>query len=346
MSSIFSSFGRDIGMDIGTVNTHVYVEGRGVVLSEPSVVVTDAKQKNIVAVGDEAERMLLKSPDMHEELHPLKDGFIVDYRVMLTMIRQFLRKAAKSIRRSRVMVSVPCGITDVEKRATLDALIQAGAREAYLVETPVAAALGAGLPVFDAIGTMAVDVGGGSTDVAVLALGGKVVGRTARIGGSDINAAILQYIQQCFSLMVADETIEMLKVELASAMPVEEEEDKRIKGRDASTGLMRDVVVRKSEIYQAIKEPVHQICQVIRSVVEQTPPELSADIMKQGIVLAGETALLSGLGEKVSEELGGIPVWVPEEPEYVVARGLGRGLEAFDQMERFFVAAKNRKGRA
>lgn len=186
MIRIFSSLGRDLGIDIGTVNTHVHVQGRGVVLSEPSLVATDTKQEGIVAVGADAERLLLRTPDMLDELRPLRDGFIVDYRVMLTMLRHFMSKASRTVGRTRVIMAVPCGITDVEKRAMTDAIIQAGAREAYLVEAPVAAALGCNLPVFEACGSMAVDIGGGTTDIGVMSLGGKVIAHSARIGGHDL----------------------------------------------------------------------------------------------------------------------------------------------------------------
>lgn len=345
MNRFFSSFGRDLGIDMGTVNTHIFVQGSGVVLSEPSVVATDTKQEGIVAVGADAERLLLRTPDILDELRPLRDGFIVDYRVMLTMLRHFMHKASRSVRRARVLMAVPCGITDVEKRAMTDAIIQAGARQAFLIEAPVAAALGCNLPVFDACGSMAVDIGGGTTDIGVMALGGKVVARSARIGGNDINETIMQYIRQCFSVMVAEETVEGVKLELATALEPTEEAEVTFLGRDTSNGLMKRIVIRKSEIYEVIKEPIHRIVEEIKYVMEQTPPELAADIMERGMVLTGAAAMMEGLDQLINAELG-IPVRVPEQPGFTVAIGLGRASQEFERMDRFIIATKNRKGRA
>lgn len=345
MIRIFSSLGRDLGIDIGTVNTHVHVQGRGVVLSEPSLVATDTKQEGIVAVGADAERLLLRTPDMLDELRPLRDGFIVDYRVMLTMLRHFMSKASRTVGRTRVIMAVPCGITDVEKRAMTDAIIQAGAREAYLVEAPVAAALGCNLPVFEACGSMAVDIGGGTTDIGVMSLGGKVIAHSARIGGHDFNEAILQYIKNTYSVMVAVETVEGIKMELGTALPPQEELEVSFMGRDIANGLMKRIIIRKSEVYQVMQDTLQRIVDEIKSVVEQTPPELAADIMERGMTLTGATALMEGLGQRISEELV-IPVQVPPEPGYAVAVGLGQASKEFARMDRFIIASKNRKGRA
>jgi len=345
MIRIFSSLGRDLGIDIGTVNTHIHVQGRGVVLSEPSLVATDTKQEGIVAVGADAERLLLRTPDMLDEMRPLRDGFIVDYRVMLTMLRHFMNKASRTVGRTRVIMAVPCGITDVEKRAMTDAIIQAGAREAYLLEAPVAAALGCHLPVFEACGSMAVDIGGGTTDIGVMALGGKVIAHSARIGGRDFNESILQYIKNTFSVMVAVETVEEIKLELGTALPPQEEAELSFLGRDIANGLMKRIIIRKSEVYQVMQETLQRIVDEIKSVVEQTPPELAADIMERGMILTGATALMEGLGQRLSEELG-IPVQVPAEPGFAVAVGLGEASKEFARMERFIIASKNRKGRA
>ncbi|WP_251441262.1 rod shape-determining protein [Veillonella intestinalis] len=345
MIRIFSSLGRDLGIDIGTVNTHIHVQGRGVVLSEPSLVATDTKQEGIVAVGADAERLLLRTPDMLDEMRPLRDGFIVDYRVMLTMLRHFMNKASRTVGRTRVIMAVPCGITDVEKRAMTDAIIQAGAREAYLLEAPVAAALGCHLPVFEACGSMAVDIGGGTTDIGVMALGGKVIAHSARIGGHDFNESILQYIKNTFSVMVAVETVEEIKLELGTALPPQEEAELSFLGRDIANGLMKRIIIRKSEVYQVMQETLQRIVDEIKSVVEQTPPELAADIMERGMILTGATALMEGLGQRLSEELG-IPVQVPAEPGFAVAVGLGEASKEFARMERFIIASKNRKGRA
>ena len=339
MIRIFSSLGRDLGIDIGTVNTHVHVQGRGVVLSEPSLVATDTKQEGIVAVGSDAERLLLRTPDMLDEMRPLRDGFIVDYRVMLTMLRHFMSKASRMVGRTRVIMAVPCGITDVEKRAMTDAIIQAGAREAYLVEAPVAAALGCHLPVFEACGSMAVDIGGGTTDIGVMSLGGKVIVHSARIGGHDFNEAILRYIKNTYSVMVAVETVE------GTALPPQEELEVSFMGRDIANGLMKRIIIRKSEVYQVMQDTLQRIVDEIKSVVEQTPPELAADIMERGMTLTGATALMEGLGQRISEDLG-IPVQVPPEPGFAVAVGLGQASKEFARMDRFIIASKNRKGRA
>lgn len=345
MIRLFSSLERDLGIDMGSVNTHVYVQGRGVVLSEPSVVATDTKQEFIVAVGADAERLLLRTPDMLEELRPLKDGFIVDYRVMLTMLRHFMHKASRLVSQARVIMAVPCGITDVEKRAMTDAIIQAGAREAYLIETPVASALGCKLPVFEAQGNMVVDIGGGTTDIGVLSLGGKVVASSARIGGNDLNEAILQYIKECFAVMVAEETIEAIKLELGTAKMPEEEAELTFTGRDMSNGLTKRIMVRKTEVYQVLQDPLKRMADEVKRVMEVTPPELLADIMEHGVLLTGAVADMDGLADYFSHELG-VPVWVPQQPGFTVAVGLGKASQEFERMDRFIIASKNRKGRA
>lgn len=341
---LFSSKGRDLGIDIGTLNTHIYVQGRGVVLSEPSVVATDMKGEGIVAIGEEAERMLMRTPDTLSALRPLKDGFIVDYRVILAMLNYFMNKSSKAVRRSRVVLAVPCGITDVERRAMTDAILQTGAREAYLLESPVAAALGCDLPIFEARGSMVVDIGGGTTDIAVLSLGGKVIGRTARVGGQDINRVIAKYIRECFSVMVPEEAVEDLKIGIGSALPASQDEEYVLLGRDMANGLMKRMILRKSEIYEVMKDPIQQMVEEIRTVVEQTPPELLSDIMESGLVLTGATALMDGLPSYITETIG-IPVRVPEEPGFAVALGLGRAAVELERMERFIIAAKQRKGR-
>lgn len=346
MIKIFSPLTKNLGIDIGTTNTHVYVEGRGIVLSEPSVVATDRRQEGIVAVGLDAERLLHRTPDTLDEMTPLEDGFIVDYRVTRIMLRYFMHKASgKSVRRARVLLGVPCGITDVEKRAMTDAIIQAGAREAHLVETPVAAALGADLPIFEAVGNMAVDIGGGTTDVAIISLGGVVIGRSERVGGNDCNGAILQYLKQCFAVMVSEQTVEDIKLVLGTALEPEEEAEFTFQGRDMANGLTRRIVIHRSEIYQVLQEPIHRMIDVIRQVIEQTPPELAADIVDRGMILTGALAHMHGLAERLSRELG-IPVHVPEQPGFMVAVGLGKALHQFIRMDRLLIASKNRKGRA
>lgn len=347
MAGLFSSRGRELGIDIGTDNTNIYVEGRGIVVSEPSVVATDPKQEGIVAVGADAERLLRLTPDMLNELTPLRDGFIVDYRVTRTMLQYFMQKASgkTAIGRTKVLLAVPCGITDVEKRAMTDAIVQAGAREAYLIESPVAVALAAGLPIFEARGTMTIDIGEGTTDIGVMSLGGMVLGKTARVGGGDFNEAIAQYIRQCFSIMVGEQAVEHMKCKLGTVLEPAEDEEFIFQGRDMANGLTKRMVIHKSELYQIMQGPFLRLLEVIRSVLEQLPPEIAADILERGLVMSGGAAVMNGLGERLARELE-IPVHILEEPTYAVARGLGRAFKEFSRMDRFIIAVKNRKGRA
>lgn len=342
---LFSSLGRDLGIDIGTFHTHIYVEGRGVVVSEPSIVATDAKQENIVTVGEDAHRLLLRNPETLAPMSPLKEGFIVDYRIVLSMLKYFMNKASKAVRRSRVVMAVPCGITDVERRAMTDAIIQAGAREAYLLESPVAAAIGAGLPIFEARGSMAVDIGGSTTDVAILSMGGKVASRTSRIGGNELNEAIYHYIRNEFSIMVSDETVEDIKQTLGCAIVPSIEGEYTIVGRHSETGLTKRCMIRKSEVYEILRQPIADMVAVIRSILEKTPPELVADIMESGMLLTGGTSLLEGLDRHIQEELG-IPVRIADRPGDTVALGLGRAAADVQRLERLLVASKLRKGRS
>ncbi len=345
MSSFISSLGRDVSIDIGTTNTRATVGGRDIVVVEPSLVATDTKQEAIVAVGEEAERIVRRMPDMWRPLRPLKDGYIVDYRVTHIMLNYFMHKASKSVRRSRVFLSSPCGMTEVEKRAMMDAVIQAGARAVYLIETPVAAALGSGLPVFDAQGSMVVDIGGGTVDIGVISLGGVVLSRTVRFGGDDLNNAILSYIEQCFSVMISDQTIDEIKHGLGSAIPPTENREYSFQGRDMTNGLVKRCVIHESEVYEVLQEPIQHIVTELKNIIRQTGPELVADIMQHGMVLTGGTARLYGLGERISAELG-IPVCVPEMPENCVVYGLSRATRDLEAISRFIVASKHRKGRA
>lgn len=345
MSSIFSSLGRDVSIDIGTMFTRAAVGGRNSMVEEPSMVATDTKQEEIVAVGEEAERIVRRMPDVWRPLTPLKDGFIVDYRVTHTMLKYFMHKASNSVRRSSVFLSAPCGMTDVEQRALMDAVIQGGAREVYLIETPVAAAIGSGMPVLEARGNMVVDIGGGTVDIGIMSLGGVVVSRTIRFGGDDLNDALLQYIRQCFSVMIAEQTVEDIKRNLGSALAPLDDEEYTFQGRDMTNGLIKRSVIHRSEVYKVLQEPLQRIMTEIKNVIRQTSPELVADIMQYGMVLTGGTALLAGLGERISSEIG-VPVRIPNEPEHCVVQGLSEWARNLEQMERFVVASKHRKGRA
>ena len=342
---LFSSLGRDLGIDIGTFHTHIFVEGRGVVVSEPSIVATDAKQESVVTVGEDAYRLLLRNPETLAPMSPLKEGFIVDYRIVLSMLKYFMNKASKAVRRSRVVMAVPCGITDVERRAMTDAIIQAGAQEAYLLESPVAAAIGANLPIMEARGSMAVDIGGSTTDVAIVSMGGKVASKTSRVGGNELNEAIYKYIRSEFSIMVSDETVEDIKLTLGTAMPPSVEGEYTIVGRHSETGLTKRCILRKSEVYEILRQPIAEMVAVVRSILEKTPPELVADIMESGMLLTGGTALLEGLDLHMREELG-VPVRIADAPDLTVALGLGKAASDVERLERLLVASKLRKGRS
>ena len=342
---LFSSLGRDLGIDIGTFHTHIFVEGRGVVVSEPSIVATDAKQESVVTVGEDAYRLLLRNPETLAPMSPLKEGFIVDYRIVLSMLKYFMNKASKAVRRSRVVMAVPCGITDVERRAMTDAIIQAGAQEAYLLESPVAAAIGANLPIMEARGSMAVDIGGSTTDVAIVSMGGKVASKTSRVGGNELNEAIYKYIRSEFSIMVSDETVEDIKLTLGTAMPPSVEGEYTIVGRHSETGLTKRCIIRKSEVYEILRQPIAEMVAVVRSILEKTPPELVADIMESGMLLTGGTALLEGLDLHMREELG-VPVRIADAPDLTVALGLGKAASDVERLERLLVASKLRKGRS
>ena len=342
---LFSSLGRDLGIDIGTFHTHIFVEGRGVVVSEPSIVATDAKQESVVTVGEDAHRLLLRNPETLAPMSPLKEGFIVDYRIVLSMLKYFMNKASKAVRRSRVVMAVPCGITDVERRAMTDAIIQAGAQEAYLLESPVAAAIGANLPIMEARGSMAVDIGGSTTDVALVSMGGQVASKTSRVGGNELNEAIYKYIRSEFSIMVSNETVEDIKLTLGTAMPPSIEGEYTIVGRHSETGLTKRCIIRKSEVYEILRQPIAEMVAVVRSILEKTPPELVADIMESGMLLTGGTALLEGLDLHMREELG-VPVRIADAPDLTVALGLGKAASDVERLERLLVASKLRKGRS
>ena len=342
---LFSSLGRDLGIDIGTFHTHIFVEGRGVVVSEPSIVATDATQESVVTVGEDAHRLLLRNPETLAPMSPLKEGFIVDYRIVLSMLKYFMNKASKAVRRSRVVMAVPCGITDVERRAMTDAIIQAGAREAYLLESPVAAAIGANLPIMEARGSMAVDIGGSTTDVAIVSMGGKVASKTSRVGGNELNEAIYKYIRSEFSIMVSNETVEDIKLTLGTAMPPSIEGEYTIVGRHSETGLTKRCIIRKSEVYEILRQPIAEMVAVVRSILEKAPPELVADIMESGMLLTGGTALLEGLDLHMREELG-VPVRIADAPDLTVALGLGKAASDVERLERLLVASKLRKGRS
>ncbi|MHB8620132.1 MAG: rod shape-determining protein [Chloroflexota bacterium] len=343
--AFYGLFSRDLGIDLGTANTLVHVHGKGVVLAEPSVVAIDKKSKHVLAVGAEAKRMVGRTPANIVAIRPLKDGVIADFEVVEEMLRYFISKVhtGSFIRgRPRVVVGIPSGVTEVEKRAVHDAAIKAGAREAFLIEEPMAAAIGSGLPITEPTGSMIVDIGGGTTEVAVISLEGIVVSRSIRTAGDEIDEAILQYARREHSLAIGERTAEETKIQIGSAYDTGNERSVELRGRDLITGLPKVVEVTSSDIREAIANPVNQIVEEVKICVEETPPELVADIMECGIMLAGGGALLEGLSIRLTQETR-MPVHVAEDPLTCVVRGTGKALDEIDMLHKVFVATQNGK---
>lgn len=339
----FTFMGRDMAVDLGTANTLVYVRGRGIVLNEPSVVAINMKTNAILAVGAEAKRMIGRTPSHIQAIRPLKDGVIADFDVTEKMLRYFIQKVHKRrvLAKPRVVVCVPSGITGVEQRAVEEATIAAGARSVFIIEEPMAAAIGAGLPVHEPAGNMVVDIGGGTTEVAVISLGGIVTSLSIRIGGDELDESIISYIKKEYSLMLGERTAEDIKIGLGSAFPLPDEPHAEIRGRDLVTGLPKVIIVSAEEIRRAIEEPVHAIVDSVKATLDKTPPELAADIMDKGIVLTGGGALLKGLDERLKHETG-MPIHVTESPLSCVAVGSGKCLEEFEALKRVLIASSRR----
>ncbi|MBU4490214.1 MAG: rod shape-determining protein [Actinobacteria bacterium] len=330
-----------MAVDLGTANTLVYAKGEGIVLNEPSVVAVNSITNAIIAVGEEAKRMVGRTPAHIVAIRPLKDGVIADFDVTEKMIRYFIQKVhqRRSLARPRVVVAVPSGITGVEQRAVEEATIQAGARAAFIIEEPMAAAIGAGLPIHEPIGNMVVDIGGGTTEVAVISLGGIVTSQSIRVGGDEMDEAIIGYIKRDYQLMIGERTAENLKLSIGSAFKVGEDEyDDEIKGRDLASGLPKTVVVTAEEVRASIDDPVGQVVQTVKDALDRTPPELASDIMDQGIILAGGGALLRGLEERIRNETG-MPVHIAKDPLLCVAMGSGKCLEEFDIMKKVLISS-------
>ena len=338
--------GRDMAVDLGTANTLVYVRGRGIVLSEPSVVAIDSRTNEVHAVGLEAKRMLGRTPGTIQAIRPLKDGVIADFDVTEQMLRHFIQKVHQHrFAHPRVVVCVPSGVTGVEKRAVEEATLSAGARQAYLIEEPMAAAIGAGLPVAEPTGNMIVDIGGGTTEVAVISLGGIVVSQSLRVGGDEMDDAVVNHIKREYKLLIGQQTAEEIKLEVGSANPMKEEVQAEVRGRDMLSGLPKTVLLSSEEVRLALEEPVSQIVESIKATLDKTPPELAADIMDRGIVMAGGGSLLRGLDERLRHETH-MPVHVADSPLTCVAVGSGRSLEEFEAIHRAARArARSRNGR-
>ncbi|MBU5677701.1 rod shape-determining protein [Alkaliphilus sp. MSJ-5] len=338
---MFKFFSRDMGIDLGTANTLVYVRGKGIVLNEPSVVAIQNDTKTVLSVGEDAKKMIGRTPGNIVAIRPMKDGVIADFDVTQSMLKYFIKKAysKKTIIQPRVVVCVPSGVTEVEKRAVEEAALQAGAREAYLIEEPMAAAIGAGLPVEEPAGSMVVDIGGGTTEVAIISLGGIVTAKSIRVGGDELDESIVQYIKREYSLMIGERTAEEVKVTVGSAFPKSKEEKMLVRGRDLVSGLPKTLEITSSEIMDALREPVGQIIEAIKYTLEKTPPELAADIMEMGIMLTGGGALLDGLDKLVRKETG-MPVQIAEEPLDCVVMGTGKTIEEIDTLKRVLIAPK------
>jgi rod shape-determining protein MreB len=335
---MFDRFSRDMGIDLGTANTLVYVRGRGVVVCEPSVVAIDSQSKRVLTVGEDAKKMVGRTPGNIIAVRPLKDGVIADFDVTEKMLRNFMDKALRrrGFIRPRVLVGVPSGVTEVEKRAVVDATLSAGAKEARLIEEPMAAAIGAGLPVQEPTGNMVVDIGGGTTEVAVISLEGIVSHRSIRVAGDEMDEAIVQHVRRAYNLLIGERTAEEIKKEIGSADGRSEGREMEVRGRDLVTGLPKTVTVTDVEIGEALAEPVSMIVEAVKITLERTPPELAADIMDRGIMMTGGGALLSNLDKLLADETG-MPVHIAEDPVSAVALGTGVALEHYDLMQRVFI---------
>ena len=339
----FNSWGGDMAVDLGTANTLVSVRGRGIVLIEPSVVAVEKDSKRVLAVGIEAKRMLGRTPGSIVAIRPLKDGVIADFEVTESMLRYFINKTR--VKRfpwqpkPRVVVCVPSGVTEVEKRAVFEATMQAGARQAYLIEEPMAAAIGAGLPIQEPTGNMVVDIGGGTTEVAVISLGGIVVAESIRIAGDEFDEAIITHVKRAYNVLIGERTAEEIKFEIGSAWPLLEEVDVEVRGRDLLTGLPRTVAMESEEIREAIEEPLAAIIAAVKSTLEQTPPELASDLMEYGIVLTGGGSLLRGLDERLKHETG-MPVHVSENALTNVVDGSAMALEEIDALKKVLTVSR------
>jgi len=337
LSALLGLFSMDIGIDLGTANTLVSVRGKGIVINEPSWVAIEKKTKKVLAIGNEAKEMVGRTPANIVAIRPLRDGVISEFDITEKMLHYFIAKvhdqAILPIPRPRVVVGIPNGCTEVEKRAAYDATVSAGAREAYLIEEPMAAALGAGLPITEAMGSMIIDVGGGTTEVAVFALGGIVVSRSIRVAGDEMDEDIIQYARQKYNILIGERMAESTKIEIGSAYPLPEETTMILRGRNLITGLPQAIEVSSIEIREALSGSVNIIVDLVKDALDETPPELVADLMEQGVALAGGVGLLRGLAERLSDETK-MNVYVADDPMTCVARGAGMVLEDLDRLSK------------
>jgi rod shape-determining protein MreB len=344
LDNILGMFSSDMGIDLGTASTLVYLKNEGIVLCEPSVVAIEAGTSNVLAVGEEAKRMLGRTPGNIIAIRPMRDGVIADFEITEAMLRYFIKKVHNSRRlvRPRVVIAIPSGITEVEKRAVKDSALHAGAREVYMIEEPVAASIGVGLPIQEPSGNMIIDIGGGTTEMAVISLAGVVFSKSIRVGGDEMDASIINYLKRTYNLMIGERTAEEIKIRIGSSYPLEEELTMDVRGRDLVAGLPKMINVTSEEIREALCEPIAQIVEATRITLERTPPELSADLIEKGVILAGGGALLRGLDKLISEETG-LPVHVADDPLTAVALGTGKVLSELRYLKRLTVAPKLQK---
>ena len=339
--SLRNQFLSDIAIDLGTRTTLIYINGRGIVLDEPTVVAIDTRTKKCLAIGDEAKQMLGRTPNEIKAIRPMKDGVIADFEMVELLLRIFIEKVQKKrlLTRPRVLICVPSGITEVEKRAVRDSAEAAGAREVFLVPEPISAAIGIGLPVHSPTGNMIVDIGGGTTEIAVIALSGIVTNSSIRIAGDEMDDAIVQYIKKNYNLIIGEQTAENIKITIGNAFPTVEEKSLEVKGRDLVSGIPKTVKLTSHEVREAIQEPLSMISETIRLTLEKTPPELAADIVNNGIYMAGGGSLLRGVDTLVREETN-LPVTIADEPNKVVVIGAGRILEDLNRYEKVIYTMK------
>lgn len=327
-------FSRDIGIDLGTANTVIYMKGKGIIMREPSVVAVDVRSDTVKYVGQEAKDVIGRTPGSIVAIRPLKDGVIADFDITASMLQIFIRKVFNNsiFARPRVVICIPSGVTAVERRAVREAAIKAGAKQVAIIEEPMAAAIGAGLPIAEATGSMVVDIGGGTSEVAVISLGGIVASKSVRVGGDELDQSIIQFVKKKYNLLIGERTAEDIKINIGSAYPYEGEEDMEIKGRNLVDGLPKNIYLSPAEVREALADPISLVLEAIRTTLERTPPELSADIIDHGITLTGGGALLRGLDKLVAQETG-MPVAVAETPLDCVADGTGKVLENLDSFK-------------
>jgi len=339
---VLGLFSNDMGIDLGTATTLVFVKGEGVVLCEPSVVAIERGTSHVLAVGEEAKRMLGRTPGNIIAIRPMKDGVIADFEITEAMLRYFIKKVhhRRVLVRPRIVIAIPSGITEVEKRAVKDSAERAGAREVFLIEEPIAAAIGVGLPIQEPVGNMIIDIGGGTTEIAVISLAGTVFSKSIRIGGDEMDLAIIEYLRKTYNVMIGERTAEDIKWKIGSAYPLDEELSLEVRGRDLVAGLPKTVSITSEEIREALQEPIRAILESTKIALERTPPELSADLIEHGIVMAGGGSLLRGIDKLIAEETG-LPVHVADDPSTAVVRGTGKVLDEMKYLKKVTVSVKS-----